>query len=201
MGAFLFFDTETTGLIDWPSPSDAEHQPHLVELFAMLVDEDTHEVIDSLHSLVRPDGWEVSEEVSAIHGITHARALAEGRPEVDVVTDFLALHARASLRIAHNQTFDARIIRCAIKRYLGIEHADAFREAPAFCTMKTSTPIVKLPRNKWPKLAEAYKFFFGEEMVGAHSAKADTENCAKVFFAIREWLRQEAAEAAQVGVL
>nr|WP_299241463.1 hypothetical protein [uncultured Halomonas sp.] len=43
MTPILFFDTETTGLPDWKVPSDSEHQPHLVQLAAVLADDDARQ--------------------------------------------------------------------------------------------------------------------------------------------------------------
>ena len=39
---------------------------------------------------------------------------------------------------------------------------------------------------KPPNLAEALKFFTGDDHVGAHRAMADAEACARVFFALRQ---------------
>ena len=38
MNLALFYDTETTGLPDFKAPSEAQHQPHIVQLAALLVD-------------------------------------------------------------------------------------------------------------------------------------------------------------------
>lgn len=37
----VFFDVETTGIPDFKAPSDAPHQPHMVQLGALLVEPDT----------------------------------------------------------------------------------------------------------------------------------------------------------------
>lgn len=58
----LVYDTETTGLPDWQQPSEAPQQPHIVELAALLYDTDTCELVDSMHTLVRPDGWTLVPE-------------------------------------------------------------------------------------------------------------------------------------------
>jgi DNA polymerase III epsilon subunit-like protein len=50
-------------------------------------------------------------------------------------------------------------------------------------------------QNKTPKLVEAYRFFFGEDYDGAHSALADARACARVFFELRR--REEVARVAE----
>lgn len=92
MPNILFFDTETTGIPDFKSPSDAPHQPHLVEVAALVIDEDTRQVINGFHSMVRPDGWTIPDEVAAIHGITTERA-ADCRDVYFALTDQAAAAA------------------------------------------------------------------------------------------------------------
>lgn len=182
----IVFDTETTGLPDYKQPSEMPHQPHIVELAALLYDDTTGEQVEQLHAIVRPDGWIIPDDVAAIHGITTERAMDEGRPEAEVLAEFLALHARAGLRVAHNEDFDQRIMRIAIKRVgAGATQeerdaiADAFKAAPKYCTMKTDA---KARGVKWPKLVEAYKHHTGRELENAHSALFDARACAELYF-------------------
>ncbi|MBT2142735.1 MULTISPECIES: 3'-5' exonuclease [unclassified Rhodanobacter] len=191
----LIFDTETSGLPDYKQPSEMPHQPHIVELAVLLYDDTTGELVEQLHSIVRPDGWVIPDDVAAIHGITTERAMDEGRPEHEVLRDLLALHRRAELRVAHNEDFDQRIVRIAIKRYGHGAHgwdrltqeerdaiADAFKAAPKYCTMKADA---KARGVKWPKLVEAYKYHTGKDLgEDAHSALFDALACAEVYFAM-----------------
>jgi DNA polymerase III subunit epsilon len=184
----MAFDCETTGIPDYKQPSEMPHQPHIVELAALLFDDATGELLEQMHAIVRPDGWEISEETTAIHGITTERAMDEGRPEAEVLAEFLALHSRCALRVAHNEDFDQRIVRIAIKR-LGAGAtqeerdaiADAFKAAPKYCTMKADA---KARGVKWPKLIDAYKHHTGRELENAHSALFDARACAEVYFAM-----------------
>lgn len=206
----LAFDTETTGLPDWNQPSEAPQQPHLVEIAALLYDGTTE--IDRFHAIIRPDGWswDADDEAFKTHGITMERALEEGIPEAEAINHFLALHTQADMRVAHNESFDARILRIALKRYgdggggwpvLTQEDrdaiADAFKAAPAYCTSNKAKPLMKLPptekmlanprfRNsyKQPNLQEAHQHFLGRPFDGAHGALADAEACARVYFAM-----------------
>ena len=205
----LCYDTETQGLPLFNEPSEDPRQPHIVEIAALLFD-DAGQKIDSFHTIVRPDGWTIPDEVAAIHGITTERAMDEGIPEHQALAGFLAMHARADIRVAHNESFDARILRIAIKRFgygaSGLEQltqdhrdliADQFKARPAYCTCTAAKPIMKLPptekmmasprfRNsfKQPNLQEAHKYFMGMAFDGAHGALADAHACARVYFAM-----------------
>lgn len=193
----LFLDTETTGMILWKEPSDHQDQPHIVNLAAKLVNLETREVLKSMDVLIKPDDWTSSAEALAVHGITDERATAEGIPEADAVRQFLDMAAELSVEemvIGHNVTFDQRIVRIAIKRHLDVANAvegaiqpsDVWKAVPAFCTMWKSKPHTQLPRNKNPKLTEAYQHFMGKPMEGAHSAGGDVDGCIAVFWAIRD---------------
>ena len=190
------FDTETTGIPEYKLPSEDPCQPHLVELAANLYD-DTGLLVESFSAIIKPDGWEIPEAVIAIHGITMEMAMDVGIPEKEAVEAFMALHAKAGLRVAHNCSFDDRIIRIALKRYLGDEAADLFKAGPNFCTALKSKSVLMLPATeamtkksnfkvKTPTLAEAYEFFTGQKLEESHRAKADAEACARVYFAMQK---------------
>ena len=195
MSLLFFYDTETSGLPDWKSPSEAEHQPHIVQAAGAIVDSETRETIASIELIAKPDGWVIPDEVAAIHGITTERALQLGVPEREVLTAMLAMWNRCEFRVAHNEQFDARILRIAMKRNPDLfeeSFVESFRTAPSYCTMRRSTPIVRLPGNKWPKLTEAHQHFFGRTFDDAHSAMADVRACIAVYFAIQDMQRKAA---------
>lgn len=183
MSALLFYDTETCGKPVWEKRSSDPCQPHLVQIGAVLADASTHEIIDSLDVIIKPDGWIISDEVIAIHGITNKRAHAEGIPELEALDMFLCLHERCVKRIGHNEGFDARMIRIAIKRHLDDDIADAFSSRPAECTGHLTRAAMKLPNNKMPTLGEVYQRFIGKPLVNGHNAFVDATACMEVHLA------------------
>jgi DNA polymerase III epsilon subunit-like protein len=199
----LAFDTETTGLPDWNQPSEAPQQPHLVEIAAILFDDGVK--VETFHALIKPNGWEwdADNEAFKTHGITVERCMTVGIDEAEAVARFLALHAKADMRVAHNENFDARILRIAIKRHADPDEcnadaiAEAFKAAPKYCTCNAAKPIMKLPptekmlanarfRNAYkpPNLQEAHQHFLGKAFDGAHGALADAQACARVYYAL-----------------
>lgn len=203
MSKAIFFDTETTGLPLFNEPSEHPDQPHIVQLAACLVDLDTRSTLASIDVIIRPDGWDIPADVSAIHGITTEMAMDLGVPEAQAVDMFMELWAHR-LRIAHNESFDARILRIALKRHLDprdtdlvIPPSDEWKAGQAECTARMSTPICALPptakmvaarrnNHKTPKLTEAYRHFFGVDFENAHSALADVQACMAVYFAVKD---------------
>jgi len=203
MSNIIFHDTETTGLPNWKIPSDDESQPHMVQLGAIVADSETRKVIDRLDVIIKPDEWEISQEMTDIHGISQEQAMAEGIPERDAVNMFLKLWGielvNPALRVAHNRTFDQRIIRIALKRYeYGQEILDKWAgKEDYFCTMLKSKPIMEmLPKNRYgfknPKLEEAYEFFTGKKLENAHTAMADSEACMEIYWGLEDHVKKEA---------
>lgn len=200
----LFYDTETSGLPLFSEPSEDPRQPHIVQLAAQLVDLETRRAVAGIDMIVRPDGWTIPDEVAAIHGITTELASLVGAQASIVIGAFMELWEASDLRIAHNEQFDARMLRIALMRHDSAEQADLWKAGPAECTARLSTPICKLPPTakmvaarrthfKTPNLGEAYRHFTGQELVGAHGASVDTQACMAVYFAIKGWRGAAAA--------
>lgn len=192
----VVFDTETTGLPLFHDPSGDPRQPHIVQLAALLVDLDSRETIASIDLIIKPQGWDIPNDAAAVHGITTERALDVGVHE-SLAVEMLLDMARGRARIAHNETFDRRIVRIACKRYFNEDSAEEWATGEAYCTAKMATPIMKLPptnkmraagrfHHKTPNLGEAFQFFTGHKLVGAHGALADAQACRDIFFAIRD---------------
>ena len=196
MNKITFYDTETTGLPNWKIPSDDESQPHLVSLTAIQCNADTEEIIQRVDLIVKSEGWEREEKAFEAHQITKEYSIEVGVQEITAVTALLEL-CLGSVRVAHNRTFDQRIIRIALKRYIdhfGYELLDNWAEKDDHeCTMLAAKPIMELPPyGRWgwknPKLEEAYKFFCGKELgENAHSSIFDTQACMEIYFAMKKY--------------
>jgi hypothetical protein len=83
----LFFDVETTGMIDWKAPMLSPRQPRVVQLAAILDDADG-KMVRTIDAIVDPmtSNWSepvldalINSDVSRIHGISYDRARSEGR--------------------------------------------------------------------------------------------------------------------------
>lgn len=193
----LFFDTETSKMILWDQPSEAEEQPHIVQLAAVLAKFDGHglDIIQSIDVIIRPEGWIIDQEAQDVHKISLEYARKVGVHEEMAVLLFLEMWLACNKRIGHNQKFDERIIRIAMKRMLGPDEpmTETWAAGESECTMMMTTPILKLPKKngksgyKWPTLEEAYEYYSGKKMENAHNAMAD------VMATIAVWLSAKRA--------
>ncbi len=198
MNIALFFDTETTGLPLYDQPSDDPRQPHIVQLGALLVDLDSRRELSCIDVIVKPDDWTIPDDVAAIHGISTEHAMDAGIPESMAVDMLLALWANRT-RIGHNESFDARIIRIALKRFVDPRNPDAttpmsdqWKAGVSECTQRVATPLLTTHRKakglkgKTCSLAEAHELLLGRPIEHAHSAIADARSCMDVYFAIKD---------------
>lgn len=203
----LFIDIETTGLPRHGRP--IAEQPHLLQFAALLVGEGDGVERATVRMLVRPDGWTVPEEATAINGIDTALATAAGLPLAVVLATYTNLRSICTRVAAHNVSFDASQMKLEIDRM----RVQPSHPGPAtkdyICTMKMAAPVVNLPPTdrmlargmtgpKSPKLEEAYRFLFGEEIHGAHDALVDVRACARIYYEILR-RREEGRAAALMG--
>ncbi|HEY1033969.1 MAG TPA: exonuclease domain-containing protein [Pseudoxanthomonas sp.] len=184
----LFYDTETSDMPLWSKPSSDKDQPHILQVAALLVDASSRKTIASIDLTVRPDGWSINPEALAVHGITEEHARRVGVSETTALAALHDLWQRASTRVGHVESFDARIVRIALIRHgWGTSLADAWKAGSAECTAELSKPHVSPKgRARGPKLADAYRHYFGTDLPDAHSARADAEACAAVYWAVRD---------------
>jgi len=183
---YLIFDTETTGLpANYKAPtSDVENWPRLVQISWVITDGVNRQEYDYI---IKPEGFTIPEQASAIHGISTDRALKEGQDRNFILNLFRAFINTADKIVAHNIEFDKAIVGA---EYFRIYGDDRFEKRLAtkeeFCTMLKSTELVGITGNhaglkKWPKLIELYKKLFNEEFDGAHNSLNDTRACERCF--------------------
>ena len=187
----LFYDTETTGLVNRYRPPEDPSQPHLVQLAALLTEDDGTER-SSINFIVNPgQNVVVPDQASNVHGITTELARRAGVTCSAACEAFNALARKADLLVCHNVDFDQVVMSAEMYRC----DANPIRHGrPHFCTMKAATPICKIPHAnprgpedyKWPRLEECVRHFFDEELIGAHDALVDVRACARVYFHLKE---------------
>ncbi|MEN6561486.1 MAG: 3'-5' exonuclease [Acidobacteriota bacterium] len=185
----LFFDCETTGLprVRYFAPEVAEEWPRLVQIAWARYDPGG-DPEDARCHIVKPEGFRIPEDATAIHGISDAQARREGRALGEVLDDFLAEAERpATTLVAHNFDYDRGVIGGELVR---ARKSLRFLELPSICTMKGTTELCGLRRPggglKWPTLDELHCYCFGYSYEGAHDAANDIGACARAFFKLLE---------------
>jgi DNA polymerase-3 subunit epsilon len=182
----LFFDTETTGIPrNYKAPvEDVDNWPRLVQIGWILFGGEG-EKLGECEFIVRPDGFEIPEEVSKIHGITQERALGDGWDLQTVLAIFSEDLIRADLIVGHNLSYDLSIIGAEMFR-LGLPNL--LNAKSQICTMKSSTNYCQIPGGrpwKWPKLHELHQKLFNEPLAQTHTALDDIQNTAKCYFELK----------------
>jgi DNA polymerase-3 subunit epsilon len=183
---YLFFDTETTGLPkNWKAPaSDLNNWPRLVQL-AFLYYDSNGNMISEGNYIIKPDGFSIPSDVSRIHGITTERANIEGKPIRSVLESFNNLIGLTVYLIAHNMSFDEKIVGSEFLRN-GMKNST--EEKMKICTMDSTVNLCAIDGPfgyKWPKLSELHYKLFNSEFAEAHNAAVDVKVTAKCFWELK----------------
>jgi len=183
---YLFFDTETTGLPrSWKAPvTDLKNWPRLVQL-AYLFYDTQGKMVDQGDYIIKPDGYLIPAEASRIHGITTERAMLEGKPLLAVLHNFHALIEQSMVLVAHNMSFDEKIVGA---EFLRNKMQDSLSSKKKICTMQSSTNFCAISGPygyKWPKLSELHYKLFNTGFEEAHNAAADIQATAKCFWELK----------------
>ena len=133
-------------------------------------------IIKTFDAIIRPDNFQIGEDSTAIHGITHERALKEGRPFTEVFWDFMDfIGPRTKTLVAHNAQFDMSVLQSEmIRNGLNTAQLDDF---VVRCTLEMYRERFMSPI----KLTKLYEDIFGEAFDNAHNSLADSIACGKVY--------------------
>lgn len=199
----LFFDTETTGLVDDFTP--VENQPSMVQFGAILweyeidlVGEDvdfrilSEETIDLLFKPLKP----IPQKLTDIHGISNA--MVSDKPSFRSFSkEFVKMAREADHIVGHNVEFDKNMMFVELDRVY-ISDSDEKREfkrmfkEKMLCTMQNSINFCAIKNFrgfKYPKLSELHVKLFWKDFDNAHNAVADIEATRNCFFEMKRiWL-------------
>ena len=184
---YLFFDTETTGVPkNWKAPiTNFENWPRIVQI-AWIVTDAIGNVILRNEYIIKPVGFTIPKDASDVHGITTEYAIKFGVSLEEVLIKFEEHCIISNYIIAHNISFDSKVIG---SEFLRILSRNPTTRLDHLCTMINSTNFCKIPGNygyKWPKLSELHIKLFGKDFEGAHNALSDIEATVKCFWEMRK---------------
>jgi DNA polymerase III epsilon subunit-like protein len=128
---YLFFDTETTGVTNFP---------RIVQIGWVLTDENGNELRTHCF-IIRPDGFEIPLSATRIHGITTEVAHRSGLEIAAALEAFAKDVMAAESVVAHNVHFDRNVVRDEFSRVNG---RDIFVDRNLYCTMRASTNFCKI---------------------------------------------------------
>lgn len=180
----LVFDCETTGTVEKGKKWDVDFAefPKVVQLAWSFNEKERSYII-------KPDGWVIPEEATAIHGIINEMANKEGVSFELIIDEFLNDCAAARLLAGHNIYFDTSIIKAMILYVIGREYYDAKADDALYkgkridTMMKTIKFVGALFKNgrpgKFPTLEELYNKCFPGETFPAHDAMQDVRACKR----------------------
>ena len=177
---YIAFDFETSGLPKGRKPVTQETLGQYDTCRAVSLSaarfSSKGRLVDTFDAMVYPEDFEISPGSVAIHGITEDMAKSNGRPFIQVFTDFMTfIGPRTKTLVAHNAKFDTNVLRSEMLRHkidLSLIEDLTFR-----CTLE-------LYRERFLKpirLGVLYEEIFGEQFENAHNSLADCIACGRVY--------------------
>ncbi len=169
----LFLDTEFTGF--------NKNQDHLVQVAWVMTDLEGN-VLKNANYMVRPEGYEIPEESTAIHHIDTAQAATYGYPIKVVMEQFRRDLLRSTCLVGYTLYRDKIHIKKAWKGSLKSKY-------PFWPTIDLAeyekTVRQQLNYNddsQTISLATMYLLLFGEPMTRAHNAMSDAQATCRCFW-------------------
>lgn len=187
-GKYLFFDLETNGLpISWKAPAtDVDNFPRIVQIGFILTTA-SGEILKRGEFVIKPDGWDIPQDTTDVHGISVKMANETGVPMRAMLDDFLEAVNETEYFVAHNLAFDAKVLAAEYIRMFG-ENMLAGKKG--ICTMLRTVNFCALGgrygKYKWVNLEELYQILFNETFENAHNAVADIEATMRCFWELKK---------------
>ena len=190
----IVFDTETTGL---PTERNASYMetdkwPYIVQLSFVVYDTEVNKLVAIHDYIIRiPDDVRISAESQAIHGISPGRCRRKGVPISIALEEFGECLQSSDIAVAHNLSFDKRVILAAYRRERMQQHFfENGKSINEYCTMQRTKDFpVAVARNKcgkeynkYPTLTELHEHLFdGASPRGTHDALGDILICLRCY--------------------
>lgn len=176
----IVFDTETTGLVK-NAAKPVDHQPYMIEMGAIKVDENWNEIA-RLNFLVKAP-IKIPKFITEINGIDDALLRKEkALPFSGNFETAVEFFKGADRMIAHNLPFDRNILLFELKR-IGMEHHFPWPMVHT-CTAENSKSLFK---GKYTKLQKIYEHAYGKDPQQTHRAVGDCE----ILLDVCKWLDKQ----------
>ena len=185
----FIFDLETTGFPVTPGYDRYYHWKRSDKYEGSRILQISYTVMDQkgttgpIHNyIIKPRGFTV--RATHIHGITEARAAAEGKDIRTLYKLIRAALSRCRFIIAHNARFDVNVLLSEMHRDGQRETIRQILEKRIICTMQLTRQLVSARDAtgclKSPKLSELFYRLFECAMEGAHDARQDVMNLCSI---------------------
>lgn len=183
---YLFFDTETTGLPkNRKAPiTDLNNWPRLVQLAYLYYDSNGIKISGG-DFIIKPEGFTIPADASRIHGISTEKAIRVGKSLLTVLQTFQSFVSQAEFLVAHNISFDEKIVGA---EFLRMGKQNPLPTKRKICTMESTTNFCAIDGPygyKWPKLSELHYKLFKTGLEEAHNAAVDINATAKCFWELK----------------
>lgn len=161
MSGYAIIDVETNGLFDFKKPADHPDQPRLAE-FGMVCLRDDFHFEREYSALVKPDGWSMKPEATAVNGLTDELLHAEGIPVAQVLQAYTdAILGEGRVIVSFHAQNDCKQMRGELRR---ADMDDLFEITRNICAMR-SVQAAKLGIKKlngkggYPRLVDVCAHF------------------------------------------
>lgn len=188
----FIYDVETTGL---PIRINRRLNYNNLESFnncrlvsiSWIITDNINNIIEKGTYYVKPDNFEVSQQSINIHGLTNEFLEQNGESIhniIDLIKNIFTEKYEIIKIVSHNIDFDINVLKSELVRYNYSDLLIKINDIETYCTMLKSQSVMRV--NKWPKLSEAYRYFYDEDITNAHQAEYDTLYCYKIFKKLSE---------------
>lgn len=158
---YLIIDTETNGLFDFKKAADHADQPRLAELGMIYAGPDFR-FQKEYTAFIKPDGWKMAPEATAVNGITDEMLEAKGIPVAQVLQVYTdAILGEGRVVISYGAQMDCKQMRGELRR---ADMDDLFEITHNICAMR-SVQAAKLGIKKlngkpgYPRLVDVCAHF------------------------------------------
>lgn len=177
----LVIDTEASGLPKkWNAPySTNDAWPHAIQVSWVVYDKNRQVVKEQDH-YIQCTGFTIEPASIKVHGLTPDFLMAHGQRR-DLVMQWLQadLLEYQPLIIGHFLELDLHITGAAFYRS-GLQNP--MTELPCFCTMISTTRLVRNPQTKYLRLGDLYEILFHRPLTHQHNSLMDARATADCFF-------------------